>query len=389
MKVCHITSAHPPFDVRIFHKECVSLAQAGHDVTLIAPADFQEQTVQGVRVLGVTKSASRTGRVNVWLEIARLVRQIKPEIVHFHDPDLLLVAPFLKARHRIYDCHERNAVAMLNKPWLPKPLQRPMYHLVSWLEPALARFTSGVIIVDDSQIETFESIGRPVVMVRNFPKTIPEKRRREPGQPKAAIHLGAQSRTRGTTMFVKAFSRVVQQLPDAQLWLVGSFNRPQYEAEIRALIQDLGLQNNVVITGALPYPDALQWLERASIGLVGYQHVAQYEQATPTKLLEYMAAGLPVVASDVQANRQFMEGIDCGYLLDPLDDRQFAEAMIRLFVDDDLAHAMGANGLRTALAKYNWNRQAETLLDLYAKLESGATASLRTLSTDHPIHLGD
>ncbi len=368
MNVCHITTVHDPFDVRIFQKECVTLAQAGHQVTLIAPADFQERTVQGVRVLGVAKAGSRLGRVHLWRSILARVRELQPDVVHFHDPDLLLVAPFTGAPIRIYDCHEQNAMAMLNKPWMPKPFQKPMYHLVTWLEPALAWLNSAVVIVDEGQAPIFDGIGRPVSLVRNFPKADTMAQTGPQEQAKAILHLGAQSRTRGTSVLVESFPWVVEAVPDAQLWLVGPFNHPPYRKQLEQRIAELGLEDHVVMPGAVPYEQVSDWLSRAAVGVVGYQRVTQYENCTPTKLFEYMLAGMPVVATDVWSNSRYLAGREFGFLVEPDDPRAFAQAFIRLLTEPGLARRMGEEALEVARTIYSWEAEAEKLLALYADL---------------------
>ena len=68
-KICHISTAHPPFDVRIFHKECVSLAKAGYDVSLVVTHDKSE-TVNGVKIVPLPKSKGRFHRMFIKKHIA-------------------------------------------------------------------------------------------------------------------------------------------------------------------------------------------------------------------------------------------------------------------------------------------------------------------------------
>ena len=96
VKVAHLSSAHGPFDTRIFHKQCRTLAAAGYDVTLIVPCDLDEM-VENVRILGVRKRASRTERIRYTImDVWRAARNLDADIYHFHDPELILVGLMLK-----------------------------------------------------------------------------------------------------------------------------------------------------------------------------------------------------------------------------------------------------------------------------------------------------
>src|SRR5215469_5500447 len=108
-RVCFMTSVHMPFDVRIFHKECRSLARAGYPVTLIACHGKQEEVVDDVRIRGIFKAAGRLSRMTLtpWT-IAREAMRQNAQIYHFHDPELIPVGLFLRVLGKkvIYDVHE-------------------------------------------------------------------------------------------------------------------------------------------------------------------------------------------------------------------------------------------------------------------------------------------
>lgn len=372
MRVCHITSGHSPFDVRIFHKECLSLARAGHEVTLVAPADFKERTVQGIRLLGVPRPARRRQRVRVWRELARQIRRVRPDVVHFHDPDLLVVAPFFGPCRLIYDCHERNAPAMLTKPWLPKPSRRPVSRLVAALEPALARRVDAIILVDDSQAGTFRNTGKPLYLVRNFPLLDDFTGDPKNGAGKMAVHVGAHAETRGCRVMVEAIALVARRVTGARLALVGPFNHPPYEAAIRKLIAGRGLDENVTMVGRVPYPEVAGWIAQARVGLVALQPVIQHQGGIPTKMFDYMAGGIPVVAGDVPPTRRFLSVVDCGFLVEPAEPGAYAAAIEHLLTHPEEGRRLGENGRQAVLERYNWQREAETLLAAYSHLpESG------------------
>jgi glycosyltransferase involved in cell wall biosynthesis len=113
-------------------------------------------------------------------------------------------------------------------------------------------------------------------------------------------------------------------------------------------------------------------MARARAGLVVLHPVPKYLEATPTKLFEYMSAGIPVIASDFPAWRSIVEGHDCGLSVDPCDPAAIADA-IRLLIDDEAgARRMGENGRRAVLEHYGWTAERDKLLALYDALAAAA-----------------
>jgi glycosyltransferase involved in cell wall biosynthesis len=85
-------------------------------------------------------------------------------------------------------------------------------------------------------------------------------------------------------------------------------------------------------------------------------------------MFEYMAAGVPVIASHFPLWRQIVEGNACGICVDPLDPQAIAGAIDYLATHPEDAERMGRNGQRAVAAKYNWNIEEQKLLDFYAAL---------------------
>ena len=131
-RVCHLTTVHQPFDVRIFQKECQSLVRAGYDVSLVAVHD-RDETVDGVHVLSLPRPR---GRIERWRSTRRqcLARALESgaELFHFHDPELIPLGLKLK-KHGfkvVYDVHESHAESILDRTYLHPLLRRPMSKLL-------------------------------------------------------------------------------------------------------------------------------------------------------------------------------------------------------------------------------------------------------------------
>jgi glycosyltransferase involved in cell wall biosynthesis len=88
----------------------------------------------------------------------------------------------------------------------------------------------------------------------------------------------------------------------------------------------------------------------------------------PTKLFEYMAAGIPVIASDFPLWRSIIQEAGCGILVDPLDTQAIAAAIEYLVSNPREAEAMGQRGRRAAEKQFNWANEEQTLLSFYSSL---------------------
>jgi glycosyltransferase involved in cell wall biosynthesis len=109
-------------------------------------------------------------------------------------------------------------------------------------------------------------------------------------------------------------------------------------------------------------------LGQARAGLVLLHPTNNYQVIRPNKLYEYMAAGLPVIASDFPRWREVVEPANCGLLVDPLDTAVIARAVEYLLTHPDEAAAMGERGRKAVMAHYNWQMEHRKLLAGYEGL---------------------
>lgn len=103
-------------------------------------------------------------------------------------------------------------------------------------------------------------------------------------------------------------------------------------------------------------------------GIVIYQPAANHLEAQPIKLFEFMAAGLPVVASDFPLWREIVEGNQCGICVNPTDPEEVKVACLTLIDNPKMAQALGRNGKVAIDKKYNWKSEENKLVELYNQL---------------------
>ncbi|MFH1569308.1 MAG: glycosyltransferase family 4 protein [Gemmatimonadota bacterium] len=154
--------------------------------------------------------------------------------------------------------------------------------------------------------------------------------------------------------------------PDWQLHLLGDgAERPALETRAR----DLGLAGRVRFPGQVPYAQVPAYLGAADVGVAFYKPTRSVP-GDPMKIYEYMACGLPVLASRYPNYGGAVERAHAGVSVDESDPTQVAAALRRLWASPDQCRQYGANGVRAAAAEYSWlarTRLLEKLLQQAAR----------------------
>jgi glycosyltransferase involved in cell wall biosynthesis len=374
MKVCILSSVHIALDNRVFYREARSLRSAGYDVTLIA-VHSQDEIKDGIQIIGLPRVA-RWQRPLLWRKIYQLARRSGADIFHFHDPELLPLAAWLKRRTGkpvIYDVHEAYPDFIELKDYLPSWLRYPLAATFRIAEPKLASLQSGLIFADDATAVDFAQVNLPKATLFNFPgqqfvQTAVATDNNYDNRPPHVLYLGGMERNRGVELMVEAFALLFAAIPTAKLWLVGHFMPPDLEHIVRQAVTRYGLEQAVTITGRVDFEQIGQYLRQARVGWVPWQAVAKNQKNIPTKLFEYMAYALPIVGSDLPSIRPFLKDGDNGYLVPSADPASHAAAIINLLKNPQTAAAMGLRGQLRVRRQYNWAVMEERLLRLYEEL---------------------
>jgi len=368
-KICILTTVHDPFDGRIFHKQAKSLAGAGYEVVLIAPAD-RDEIVDGVRIVALPKPKGRLARMTgMRKRLVRLALAQDADVYHFHDPELIPAGLSLKVHGKkvIWDVHEHYPNSIRDKFYLPKVVRGPTAVAFDLFERATVRFFDHVIYTTPLVGERYEKTGITSTSVENYP-IIGRRLGVETDPQERIVYLGAMARARGLLEVLDGFSRVVDRHPSWQLDLIGPYRPPSFEKELRNLAHDRGIESNVNFVGSVPFQDKDRLLARAAIGIVTFLPNANNTSCLPNKLFEYMSMGLPVIASDFPLYREVIEPYQCGLIVDPTDPEAIAGAMGHLIARPEQARQMGRNGRLAVVERYNWQSESHKLLAVYESL---------------------
>lgn len=375
-KICFLTSVHSAFDVRIFHKEAKTLVKAGYDVTLIAQHDKNE-AVDGIRIIPLPKPKNRFERITrTACALFGLALRQKADVYHFHDPELIPVGLLLKLFTRtkvIYDVHEDVPQQILSKFWLPRITRKALSILFDRFEKAIARKFDYVITATPN-IKTKFKQGN-IRDIRNYPVVTNSWLSINYGSPGdknhyTLIYVGLLEKSRGIKQLIQSL-KFLSNTFDVKLELLGRFSDENFEREVRRLLEQ---SNKVELLGWIQYEKTIEHLRKADIGLACLQPADRFKNNLGLKLFEYMAAGLPVIASDFPLWRELIEVNACGVMVDPLDPKDIAKAIEYLLSNPDLIRTMGENGRKAVFEKYNWEMEANKLLDLYRSITNSSEA---------------
>lgn len=363
MRVCHLSTVHSAKDVRIFEKECRSLAAEGYEVFLVARNPVDED-VDGVHILGTQPPRSRIGRMVAmpWVVLRRGL-STGARLFHFHDPELMPVGVLLKllGKKVVYDVHENLPQDILHsKDYIPKWIRPPLSWASHVAEKASSWFFDGVVTVSDTFASRFPA--KKTAVVRNYPVVTQAGKSPNPQEkPRLVVFTGGMTRTRCAVEMVRAMEYLKGM--DLKLVFAGAA-RPDVLAEAEKLPAWERVEN----MGMLPREGVDDLLSRASVGLLMNYPRADYVEISSNKLYEYMLAGLPVVTASIPSWKRTVEEVGCGVVVDPLNPEDIASGIRRVLSDPEEAVRMGERGRQAALTRFTWASEAKTLADLYRRM---------------------
>lgn len=382
MRICHVCNGHTVDDGRVFHRACCELAKAGYEVHLLAQGSGETAYKEaGVIIHPLPKSEGRWQRYARVAQIAKAAADLKADLYHVHEPDLL--GPVIKrvgSRPVIYDVHEIYLDLLRSSTWIPRLVRPLVVRAWDMWEQRLVQRCAAVIVVTEPQSQRYVRLHNDVRIVANYPdlscnEGLPAVER----DGMTCVFTGVLRPDRGISNMFEALASLKRRGLLVRLVLAGNPISGQYLTSLLDEAKALDIGKQVRYCGVLSKRDALLLQHQASIGLIADLPYNYFTAALPTKLVECMSMGVPVVCSDLPIYRQVGGDTGAAIMIDPTKPEQIADAIESLVRDPARAYRMGEAGKAAVRDRFNWQVESTKLLDLYRQL-IGAPQSIVTFN---------
>ena len=372
MTICHCTTVHDWNDVRIFVKMSRSAIADGWRVELVAPVSTSNPVVDsaGVSVHALRKYRSRFLRSSLGtIRAIRAAIRIRATVYHVHDPELLPLVLTLKVLQRrvIFDFHEEFSAQIRSKPYVGAGFRTVASLVARLLEFLLCCAASGIVAATPRIHDRLPARTARTAVVCNYPtlEEFPCPTGTAFGdRPRVAYYVGGVTAARGCYEMIEAARILSASARGITVRIAGPFDSEKGERNLRAT----AVGSDTCFLGRRTRAEVSEDLGAARVGMVVLRRTPNHVNSLPVKMFEYMAAGVPVVASDFPLWNEIVRGAGCGLTVDAQDPNKIAAAIAQVVEDSELARRMGERGRRAVETMYHWSTQWDSLRWLYSAI---------------------
>lgn len=377
-RVVHVTTIADSLEL-LLGPQLSAFLDAGYEVIGVSAAGDMVEAVErrGVPHIALehaTRSMRPGKDLRALLEFIGLLRRLRPDIVHTHNPKPGLYGR-LAARVTGVPVVVNTVHGLYAQPTDPWPRRAVVYGL----ERIAAGFSDAELVQSAEDVEVLERLRVPTERIHLLGNGIDLERFRPD-----AVDANEIARTRheefragpevvvfgvvarlvsekGLREVFAAAERVRQGFSQARFVVIGPYDPEKSDALSPQMVQRAENEIGIVFLGRR---DDVERLYPAMDAYI----LASYREGFPRSAMEAAASGLPIIATDIRGCRQVVEDGATGLLVPPRDPRGLVRAIERLLLEPETRSSMGRAGRQKAINEFDQQRQIDITLDIYDQL---------------------
>ncbi len=357
------------------------LVNGQFDVHLVTPNDGvlpTEDMIEGARVTRISQDLSQNflARATHFGKAVfnHLVLHPDYDVVHYRNIwDGLTIAQN-KKRFGYKTLFEVNGLPSIELKYHYPGIDSDLLTKIKEQEIATLHLSDAIICPSNVTRDYIASLGLPLRLVTVIPNGVspsdfsasplPSRERRIP----TLLYIGTLADWQGLDVMIKALPKILEK-HDVRLRIVGR-GRSRQRKVLSKQIRKTGVEGSVIVQPAVPHHEIPALIAEADICVapLGFNDRNVTQGACPIKVLEYMAGGRPLLASNLPIVRELAREDMDALLFSPNDPDDFAKQALTLLDDFELSKRLADSASERALTKFTWHESQKKLLKVYQKL---------------------
>jgi glycosyltransferase involved in cell wall biosynthesis len=383
IKICMIVHKNYYVDTRV-RRYAESLIKTDFSVDIICPVenhDSVSETHERIRVYSIPVSHADGSRIRyifeyLWafvlyfIKLTALYVRNHYQVIHVHNmPDFLIFSaliPKILGAQLILDIHDPMPEVFISK--YGEQSSKLMLGLIR-LEEKISCSLANVVITANSNFKENlikrGIIASKITVINNYPNEIIFNRnaylrkRREPNKKFVLIYPGTIAPRYGLETAIRALSELILRIPEICLIIIGSDN--SHKHELRQLAEKTGVSKYIQFKPTVPNKDVPIHMMNADVGIYPAQKDVHMDVATPTKVLEFAAMGIPIISSRLRIVEEIF-GDSAIMFFDPGNVSQFAQCVFKLYENQTLCKELVNNADRIFVQRHSWEQEFQGYL---------------------------
>lgn len=385
-----ISYMHSLYDDRIYWKQAISLHNAGYRLIHLGVGDreFDIVSEHGIRLIQITRKRfsgifiinaiiKRLSRKNEYRQLLAIAASLNADVYHLHDIQLINILKRIKKFPNrpkvIYDTHEPYPITIADREAgtiFQKFFNKLYSEYINYREIKLSALSDVIITTEENVANRFKKRVKnvPVEIVYNYCNWSVND---FPDNGKTGydfIYAGGIRRRRGAMEMLQAIKALKDSDIRVSLLIAGTVIDQGLEEEMKQFVNNENISDRVSLKPPVPYVEVMKLYRASKYGIALFNDQKVNQTILPIKILEYIAFGLPVLASNTGHIGRITKKHNTGITVNPKNIAEVAAAMQKMLHDKDLYKTQKRNCLKLYEEDFNWRTMEKKLNTIYSGL---------------------